>query len=176
MTKPFMLFLILAWAPVSSWAKLTEQGYIRVNMKGSIIDTPCNIAGPDDDQVVRLGIEPLDDIVHNGRGTERKFSIHLINCTIKALTPGKPDSTRFQITFDGKSDGKLFGVDGDAAGVGLQIIDSNGNVSVPGQPLPTEALFNGTMQLDYILRLMGDHHHLRAGSYHSTIRFKVEYN
>lgn len=171
-----MLATILAWVPVSGQGAPGNQGYVRVSMKGSIIDTPCNISGPDEDQIIELGVEPIDDIIHNGRGNERKFSIHLINCSFKSSKPWLPDASRFQITFDGQSDGTLFGVDGDATGVGLQIIDAEGNVAVPGKPLPTEQLFAGSMRLDYILRLMGDHHHLRTGSYRSTIRFKVEYN
>lgn len=180
-TNNIMLASILAWFSFSgnivAFATMPDnQGYVRVGMKGSIIDTPCNITGPDEDQIVEIGVEPVGDIIHNGRGSQRKFSIRLVNCSLKSSTPWLPDASRFQITFDGKSDGSLFGIEGKASGVGLEIIDSEGNIAEPGIPLPTEQLLTGEMRLDYILRLVGDRHRLHAGNYHSTIRFKIEYN
>lgn len=180
-TYAIMLASILSWISladdITAFAAAPDnQGYIRVGMKGSIIDTPCNITGPDEDQIVDIGVEPVGDIIHNGRGSQRAFSIRLVNCSLKSSTPWLPDASRFQITFDGKSDGTLFGIDGNASGVGLEIIDAEGNIAIPGTPLPTEQLLTGDMQLNYILRLVGDRHRLHAGNYHSTIRFKIEYN
>lgn len=151
------------------------QEHGRVSMKGSIIDSACAIATQDREQTVDIGIGTMGEIIRNRRGTERPFSIHLVNCSLNTTNPvnSHKDISQFRVTFDGPSEGGMFRLSG-ASGVGLQIVDINGNVVVPGKSV-SAVLQSSSLQMDYIVRLIGNHRRLNAGEYHSTIRFKVDY-
>lgn len=159
-------FMMMICSGKLVYAQSVELG--RVSMQGSIIDTPCAIATDDLEQTIDLGITTMGDIVQDGRGTEQKFSLHFVNCDSGA------GSHEFQTTFDGPAQGDVFNLDG-ASGVGLQVIDSAGNVAIPGKPMPAIILTADNQRVDYTLRLMGNNHQLKAGNYHSVLRFKVDY-
>lgn len=148
-------------------------GWGRVNMQGSIIDTACAIAVDSREQSVDMGVIPLSDIIRDGHGQSKSFSIDLVNCILDH--PGKEDWKHFQVTFDGDQEGDLFGVHGGVSGVGLQISDSLGNIATPGKALPFLDIVPGRMQLNYSLKLVANNHALKSGDYFSSIRFKVDY-
>ncbi|EOV5094277.1 fimbrial protein [Serratia marcescens] len=164
------LFSLVA---MSAQASQSVQGWGRVNMQGSIIDTACAIAVESREQTVDMGITPLADIARDGQGNSRAFSIELVNCVL--ARPGRDDWKQFQVTFDGDAEGALFGVRGEASGVALQITDEHGNVAIPGQPLPLTDIVPGDRQLNYALKLMANRHALKSGDYFSAIRFKLDY-
>lgn len=148
-------------------------GWGRVNMQGSIIDTACAIAVDSREQSIDMGVVPLADIIRDGQGHSKPFSIDLVNCVLDR--PGETDWKHFQVTFDGDPEGTLFGVRGGASGVGLQISDSLGNIASPGKTLPFVDITPGSMQLNYSLKLVANNHALKSGDYFSSIRFKVDY-
>lgn len=148
-------------------------GWGRVSMQGSIIDTACAIAVDSREQSIDMGVIPLADIIRDGQGRSMPFSIDLVNCVLDRL--GKEDWKYFQVIFDGDQEGNLFGVRGDASGVGLQISDSLGNIASPGKALPFVDITPGSMQLNYSLKLVANNHALKSGDYFSSIRFKVDY-
>ncbi|MBH3259861.1 type 1 fimbrial protein [Serratia marcescens] len=152
-----------------------QQGQGRVSMQGAIIDTACAIAVDSRDQVIDMGVVPLADIIRDGQGSRRDFSIKLVNCVLERPHSDKPDWKQFQVTFDGDAEGELFGVRGDASGVALRIIDKMGNIALPGKALPLAAIVPGDLQLDYSLRLVANNHALKSGDYFSAIRFKLDY-
>nr|WP_315290285.1 fimbrial protein [Serratia proteamaculans] len=148
-------------------------GWGRVNMQGSIIDAACAIAVDSREQSIDMGVIPLADIIRDGQGHSKPFSIDLVNCVLDR--PGKEDWKHFQVTFDGDPEGDLFGVSGGASGVGLQISDSLGNIASPGKALPFVDIIPGGMQLNYSLKLVANNHALKSGDYFSSVRFKVDY-
>jgi type 1 fimbria pilin len=148
-------------------------GWGRVNMQGAIIDTACAIAVESREQTIDMETIPLAEIIRNGKGRSKNFTIELVNCMTKRL--GKEDWKQFQVTFDGDAEGDSFGVHGDASGISLQIIDRQGNVAIPGQALPALDIETGTMQLNYTIQLVANKNALKSGAYHSTIRFKLDY-
>jgi type 1 fimbria pilin len=148
-------------------------GWGRVNMQGSIIDTACAIAVDSREQSIDMGVIPLADIIRDGQGRSKPFSIDLVNCVLER--PGNADWKYFQVTFDGDPEGALFGIRGGASGVGLQISDSLGNIASPGKVLPFVDTVPGSMQLNYSLKLVANNHALIPGDYFSSIRFKMEY-
>lgn len=171
-----LLALLLAGPFLSVMAKSGDQGHGRVNMQGSIIDTPCAIDVESWDQTIDMTAVPVGRIVRDGYGPEKPFHIRLINCSLPRQKPGAVDWSKFQVTFDGASTrDDLFSVSGEARGVGLRITDSQGGVAVPGEPMPTSGLLTDGMQLDYTLRLMSNRQSLRPGAYRTTIRFKLDY-
>lgn len=150
-----------------------DAGHGRVNMQGAIIDTACAIAVESRDQVIDMDVIPFADVLRDGHGRSKPFSIALVNCVLER--PGKPDWRQFQVTFDGERDGDYFGVYGDARGVALRIMDEYGNHALPGKALPLRDVILGNKMLHYTLTLMPNQRALKAGAYFSTIRFKLDY-
>ncbi|HEJ0318276.1 TPA: type 1 fimbrial protein [Klebsiella aerogenes] len=155
-----------------------DQGHGVVHMHGEILDTACNVDTASRDQTIDMGTQPVSELISQGVGLARPFSIRLMNCVLTRIGHNsKPldDWSKFQVTFDGTHDSDAFGVDGDARGVALQILDEAGNTAVPGEPLPACPLVPGRMQLNYTLRLIGNGDTLQAGTYHTTVRYKLDY-
>ncbi|MGQ8776651.1 fimbrial protein [Serratia sp. NA_112.1] len=169
---PFILLVLLI---IKVQAVQQTQGWGRVNMKGAIIDTACAIAAGSREQVIDMDTVPMGDIMRDGQGTARSFSVDLINCALTRPDPTLPDWRYFQVTFDGDADGALFGVSGEAKGIALEITDSHGNKAEPGEPLPIGGLTPGTMKLDYTMRLVSNSQVLKSGAYTSAVRFKLDY-
>ncbi|WP_413508500.1 fimbrial protein [Serratia proteamaculans] len=145
-------------------------------MQGSIVDVPCAIAVSSRDQAIDLAVLPVGQLMRDGQGPARPFSIQLVNCSLQQMRPGRADWTQFRVTFAGDvTDRALFGSSGQAEGMGIQITDAVGNVAQSEVPMPPGALVPGEKRLDYSLRLVGTHQILRAGAYRTTVRFKMDY-
>lgn len=144
-------------------------------MVGAIIETACAIDTLSRDQTINMGILPVSQIARDGQGLIQPFSIRLVNCVLTRQDTSLPDWHHFKITFDGSSDVGLFGIEGEAKGVALQLTDSQGNIVTPGAPLPGSIIHAKEMLLHYSLRLVSNHQLLRAGEYTSTVRFKMDY-
>ncbi|UJD79462.1 type 1 fimbrial protein [Serratia rubidaea] len=169
-----IVLLYLLALPVTSWA--SNQGAGRVRMQGSIIDTPCAIDVDSRDQSVDMSVLPFGQIMHDGRGPSRPFSIRLVNCVLAHDNPNRPDWSTFRVTFDGpSSDGSLFALSGQGRGIGVLIADDAGNTALPGKQMPPGNLHADNMMLNYTIRLVADRKPLRAGEYRATIRFKLDY-
>jgi type 1 fimbria pilin len=172
--SPFILFVLLNTL-IQAQAAHHNQGWGRVNMQGAIIDTACAISTGSREQTIDMDRVPVGDIIRDGQGATRNFSIELIHCELSRPISSLPDWKQFQVTFDGDVDGELFGVQGEAKGVGLEITDSQGNKAMPGKPMPLGELMPGAMRLDYFMRLVSNNQVLKAGGYTSAIRFKLDY-
>ncbi|AGP46494.1 fimbrial protein [Serratia plymuthica] len=172
-TAPCLLTLLLFVS--SAEATQQTQGWGRVNMQGAIIDTACAIAAGSREQIIDMETVPVADIIRDGQGVTKPFSIELINCVLTRPNNKLPDWKHFQVTFDGETDGELFGVRGDAKGIALQIADGQGNIATPGKPLPLGDISLGVMQLNYAMRLVSNSQSLRVGAYSSAVRFKLDY-
>lgn len=177
---PAMLTWFLSCVPAQA-VPVVGQG--RVNMAGSILDTACAIEAGSMEQTLDMGVTPLSQLVQHGstlnwhkHGPSREFAIRLVNCVLEQKTSYKHDWQYFLVTFEGPGDGKAFGVTGDAKGVALQIRDSQGNLALPGVPLPRSGLIAGSQNLNFTLSLVGNRQELRAGDYRSTLRFKMDYD
>ncbi|MDQ1224959.1 MULTISPECIES: fimbrial protein [Pantoea] len=151
-----------------------DHGHGVVGMQGSILDAPCAIEVNDRDQLIDIPALTTGEIIHDGAGFTRNFSIHLINCSLSNTNTPGGDKTHFVVTFDGIPDGKLFGVNG-ATGIGIEIQDKVGNIAVPGQPMPAGQLAKGRQTLNYQMRIVSDMHHMHSGKFRAVVRFKVDY-
>ncbi|HFZ1934505.1 type 1 fimbrial protein [Serratia marcescens] len=152
-----------------------SQGEGRVNMQGAIIETACAIATESREQLIDMKNTALTDIVGGANGKSVPFSIELVNCVVERADKSLPDWKQFQITFDGHADGEAFGVNGDISGVALKITDAAGNIARPGRPLPPMEIIPGNYRLNFTLALIANNRPLKAGSYFSSVRFKMDY-
>lgn len=171
---PFLLALLVILAGNRTCA-MGLQGWGRVSLQGAILESACAIDTQSLDQSIEMAILPVSQVIRDGGGTLQPFYIRLINCRLTHLDPSLPDWSTFQITFDGLGEEGLFGVEGQAKGVALQITDDNGHIARPGEPMPAGRLTGENMQLQYALQLVANYNSLRAGNYTSAIRFKMEY-
>ncbi|EPQ1332183.1 MULTISPECIES: fimbrial protein [Serratia] len=169
------LCLLSLWVSFAGQAISAVQGQGRVNMQGAIIDTACAIATESRDQIIAMGVTPVADIMRDGKGKEVPFSIELVNCVLERVDSNLPDWRQFQVTFDGRSEGDMFGVNGDVSGLAIRITDSTGNIARPGMPLPARDIFQGNYRLDFSMALVSNKQVLKAGSYFSSVRFKMDY-
>ncbi|HEJ9055890.1 TPA: type 1 fimbrial protein [Serratia fonticola] len=167
--------LCLLMLPPLGNSQAATAGWGRVNMQGAVIETACAIDTNSRDQTIDMSVLPLSQIMRDGHGVTRPFSIKLINCVLDRVDENLPQWRRFQVTFDGRVDNGLFGVDGAAHGVGLQLADNDGNIVAPGIPSPYLDMAEGERVLNYSLRLVSNQQILRSGEYTSTIRFKMDY-
>lgn len=173
-TQPLIVFSCLLFtALLPSHATAGLAGWGRVNMQGSIIDTACAIAVDSREQSVDMGVIPVADIIRDGQGRSKPFSIRLVDCVL--ARPGKEGWKHFQVTFDGDAEEGLFGVHGDTSGVGLQISDGLGNIALPGKALPLADVVPGNMRMDYAMTLVANNHAVKSGDYFTSIRFKLDY-
>ncbi|HEP1044384.1 TPA: fimbrial protein [Serratia marcescens] len=167
----------LLWVPLfyAVQAISAMQGEGRVNMQGAIIDTACAIATESREQIIDMEVIPFSDIVRDGQGRGVDFNIDLINCVLERADKTLPDWKQFKITFDGNAEGDFFGIGGDISGVALRIVDAAGNIARPGIPLPPIALLPGDYRMGFSLSLVANNKPLKAGSYFSSVRFKMDY-
>lgn len=170
---PSLLMASLPSLPVTADPMKADWG--RVSMEGSITDTACTIDPGSQEQTIDMAILPIGQLVQNGVGDEHPFAIRLLDCTIVHSDPDKSNRQHFVVTFDGAADGNNFAVNGEAKGVAMQIIDDKGIVSTPGVASSEINIIPAEMKLNYALRLVGNGKTLRAGSYHSSVRFKLDY-
>lgn len=156
-------------------AEATEKvaGWGRVSMQGTIIDSACSIDTNSLEQTIDMDTMSTFEIAKRKQGRSKSFTITLVNCSLQRIN--NAEWKQFQITFDGDHDGELFGVNGSASGVGLQILDSMGNIAIPGDAMPLMDLVSGEMNLTYNMKLMANDDEIKAGSYYSNIRFKLDY-
>lgn len=154
------------------------MGNGTVWMNGEIIDTACAISMESKEQTIDMGVLPLGVIRSQGEGDYRDVDIYLVNCDLdKSEKPGKPAEqwSVLRMTFDGASENGLFKVFGEANGVGIYMQDENRRQVIPGDELPAQEIIPPTMRLRYQLKLVSNNSPLRAGTYQSIIRFKVDY-
>lgn len=144
-------------------------------MQGAVIETACAIDTDSRDQTIDISVMPLTKIIRDGQGLTLPFTIRLVNCVLNRVDDNLTQWQRFQVTFDGRVDNGLFGVDGQAEGIALQLTDRHGNIIMPGNPTPLPDVVVSDRELNYFLRLVSNQQKLRSGEYTSTIRFKMDY-
>ncbi|MBK0098545.1 type 1 fimbrial protein [Erwinia sp. S63] len=169
-------FLLLGVSLITKISFANTEGFGRVNMTGSIVETPCAIEVGDREQTLFMGNHPVSKIIREGQGPKKEFSIRLFGCTLTRLDPSKPDWKNFKVMFDGEEDKGHFKTSGMASGVALRISDHLGNVASPGVHLPERDLMADNMHLKYTLNLVGNQEILQAGDHQLTIRFRIDYN
>ena len=147
----------------------------RINMQGAIIETACAIATESREQVIDMNTIPISQFSKNGMSRSIPFNIQLINCILERENNKLPGWSQFRITFDGKADDDMFGIDGSASGIALNITDAFGNRAIPGIPLPRHDIAPDSYRLNYTISLLRNKQPLKAGRYFSSVRFKMEY-
>lgn len=165
--------IILYMTESASFASTQEMFGLfegRVSMQGSIISSSCSIATEDRDQTIDMGVATMGEVIRTRTALSKSFSLHLVNCVFE----DNSSNQHFQTTFEGTAKDDLFNVNG-ASGVSLQISDIKGNIARPGLPFTSSVDSTNSHVLRYVLSLVGNDRHLKAGEYRAALRFKVDY-
>ncbi|OFB49585.1 pilin [Serratia marcescens] len=174
--KRVLLSIIAAQITLCSHPVLSaKQGRGEVTVNGRIIASACAIDTESLDQTITIATLPVSQIIRDGQSERHEFNIKLVNCILERFNPELNAWRYFSVTFNGRDDAGLFGVDGNAKGIALQITDKNGNVAIPGMPMAKIDIQPGTLEFNYGLRLMKNNQVMSAGSYYSTVCFKMDY-
>lgn len=167
----------LLWAvfTVSPSSLAQPLGAGQVNMRGAIFDAACSIDLGDDDQSIYLG--DMWNAVRNRESVSIPIEIRLSDCVLKRDYPTAVNWRKFKVTFDGLSDGALFGFEGDTSGKAFEIKDSFGRMIVPGQALSSGAMLQGEMGLNYAMKLFSDGQpsSLKMADTLSILKIKLDY-
>lgn len=151
------------------------------NFAGQILTPACTLGMEDVWQIIDMGTTRVKDMQASIPGPEKVFFLGLENCELTSEEEAKsiavlPDS-RVRVTFDGLRGHSpdRFGVLGQAKGVELQILDSQGNRAFAGKAMPPQLLKGSEQRLQYALRLIRNGEPLRGGDYYAVVRLKVDY-
>lgn len=161
-------FMLISLQSVNVFAHQSSLQHGLVFMNGSIFDTPCAVDVAD--QTVHL----LTNASGKSRSAGHPFALHFNDCRPVSAGEGKTTTTLFQVIFEGNPAGHLFVLAG-TSGIAMEIADNAGNVAIPGRPMPDERANSDQLELDYVLRLIGDSSRLKTGENSTAIRFKADY-
>ncbi|WP_411751858.1 fimbrial protein [Serratia sp. (in: enterobacteria)] len=170
-----VLSCMLIALPFTAIAGSSVRNMVFINMEGSIIDAACTIAVESRDQTVNMGVVPLNDIIRDGHGQGKSFTVKLLDCELDRPGLSFLNKKSFRITFDGDAEGDLFSVQGMASGIALRLHDALGNIVKPGQPLLLQHDFSQSTNLNYTSTLVANNQIFKAGEYFSAVRFTLDY-
>lgn len=141
---------------VSSFSYAADQGHGKVNFKGSIIDTPCNVHPDSVDQTVDLGQISNRALAKSGKSELRQFTIKLENCDFGSPAAKNKVTTTFNGAVVAGTNSKLLNISGSAAGAGVGIQTYQGEDVVMGKPTTgVELAGNGDNELKFAGFLQG---------------------
>lgn len=166
------LLLILFGGILSANAAEHQLKFTHINLNGVIIVSACTIAAEAQDQSIELGVVDETQMA-NGAEPSYPFAIRLINClTDEDNTPNRT----LAVTFVGQQEGNnpWFKLQGNNAGIGMQIKDPNGHIIQPGVARSGYALKNDDA-LHYSASLVKTSGYFKAGDINTTLSFIIDY-
>ena len=159
------------------WGEEHVWWHGRASFKGQVLIPACTLAMEDTYQAIDMGVTPVRDLQDSFAGPEKKFRLRLRNCELAGTGKRVYTASRVRVTFDGLQ-GETpdkFSVIGQAKGINLQILDSQGYPARAGNVMPPLLLNGNEEGLDYTLRVVRNGQPLKAGDYYAALRFKVDY-
>ncbi|AKH88325.1 fimbrial protein [Edwardsiella tarda] len=150
----------------------------RASFTGRVYVASCSLEMNDQYQMLYMGVEQLKNFHDSDIGLEKKLKIELKNCDFPSDGHGVFSGSRVQVTFDGMPGNSpdQFYLNGQAKGVALQIVNSDGYSAIAGKPLPAEFINSKRKELIYTARLVRNGEALKPGNYQALIGFKLNYN
>lgn len=173
--KSLLTLLPLMLMSLSAVCQAAHQGNGEVTMRGAILETACTIATRDAQQSIDMGSLPVSSLLRDGKGPASPLTIRLTDCMPGPNSSAADNYKIFSITFDGPAEGSTFNLQGEASGVALRISDATGHIAKAGIALPPQDITARDMRLEYFLTLVSNQNPLMAGTYFTTVRFKLDY-
>ncbi|MBK4714644.1 MULTISPECIES: fimbrial protein [Tenebrionibacter/Tenebrionicola group] len=169
--RMFTFLLIILFSACSPAMTGQQTGYI--NMKGSIVETPCSIATQAMNQTVAIKSLSVSDNIHYAQAPGQRFSIFLIHCALKKLLQDRSTEKYFNVAFD--SNTVLTDVKAAAKGVTLNFYDMQGHIITPGEASPAKIISPDNLALNYRVYPVSTGHSPKPGNYNAAVHFKISY-
>lgn len=172
------IYLLLLWPMISgdSFAVINDFGHGKLYMRGSIIETACNIDMNSRNQILDFRHISMEKLRGNNHKTESiPFEIKFINCNLERKESRKPNWKNFKITFDGNSDGNNLINHGSAKGIGAAIYDQDFEKNTLGTASHAYSINPGEMSITYYLVIEKNNEKLSTGDLFFSVRYKVDY-
>lgn len=159
------------------WGEEHVWWHGRASFKGQVIAPTCTLTMENTWQAIDMGETPVRDLQGSFVGPEKKFRLWLRNCELAETGQRVYTASRVRVTFDGLpgETPDKFSLTGQAEGINLQILDSQGYPARVGKAMPPLLMNGNDERLDYTLRVVRNGQPLEAGNYYATLRFKVDY-
>ncbi|HHR5943374.1 TPA: fimbrial protein [Providencia alcalifaciens] len=169
--------------PVDNWNVDGQHGVVYV--KGSLTESPCQLAMTSSDQTVEMGNLDTNTLLRNGKGTPVPFHIELENCleTETQLSNQQTGMTAWslsqpavKIRFVAPTElfsTNLIQVTG-AHGLSLTVTTPSGKLLSMGQASNPQLLPSGQSQLTYYVTPVKTGP-LHPGAYSALIAFEMQY-
>ncbi len=158
-----------------------------ITFKGTITNSPCDIAPGDNAIAVQLGqisyrhLKAADDV-----SDSKPFTIHLQNCafdTDDATSNPNPvgKMSKVTVSFSGNVDSNNKGYvnTGNAQNVAVQLLKSdNHTIIVPNTPMPdgdAQQLQNGNNELTFFARVVALTTGVTPGNIESSVTYNLKY-
>lgn len=164
--------------PVAPYLHSDNNEHGTVHVLGSIIDAACTISTDSKEQIIELGLESSRALYSFGYGPEKKLVIKLEHCTV-VHDDGETTWKDINVTFLGApdtADARLFAISGNVSGIGVQVLDTQRNVILPGQTFLERSVAEGEIQLTYYVRLATDSNIINDGVGSATIKLRLSYD
>ena len=147
----------------------TELGKVR--MRGAVIESACTIDVNSQyhDQAIEIPV----DSMNTSSKPQKKIKIKLVNCLL--FDDFGSGWHHFRFSFDGNNEKGLFFLEHNSADIAFQLSDSNGHILSPGSPITLASFEKRDKTLNYYFQLSDTQNIVSKKSYHSTIRFKIDY-
>lgn len=149
----------------------------QATFSGQVIVPACSLVMEDAWQSVDMGATPVRDLQTTSIGPQKHFQLHLRDCELTGTSQQVFTASRVRVTFEGVRgvEPDHFSFTGQATGVDLQILDSEGYPARAGEALPPQQLYGSSQGLDYTLQVIRNGQPLNAGDYYAALRFRVDY-
>jgi len=158
------------------WGEEQVWWHGRATFKGQVVVSSCSLAMEDAWQSVDMGSMPVRKLQNSSVGPEKMFRLQLRGCRVTGHKLSEP-LPRVWVTFDGipGDTPDTFRLSGQAKGVGLQILDSQGYTARAGEVMSPQFVYGNENNLNFMLRVVRTGQPLYPGDYHSVLRFRVYY-
>lgn len=149
----------------------------RTSFSGQVIAPTCTLAMEDTYQVINMGYTPVRILQDDFSILEKKFRLRLSNCELAEAGRHIVTANHVRVTFDGVQGDTpdRFLLTGQAQGISLQILNSQGYSARAGKIMPPLLLNGNSGEIDYTLRVVRNGLSLKAGDYYASLRFMIDY-
>lgn len=164
-------------------AAVNDQGSGVINFTGKVINAPCSISG-DGTINVNLG-QVANKVLETGNKFSQsvQYNIALEDCDLGAVTNAGgdvlfPAVSKVQVTFNGTPDSvktDLLANTGTSKGVGVRLINADGNVMKVGDTSVDIPLVDGPNQLNFSARVEANGEAVETGSIISQATYALNY-
>lgn len=184
--------IVSSFASVAANAAVNDQGSGIINFKGKVINAPCSIPG---DGIINVELGQIaNKVLESGNKYSQAvaYNIALEDCNLGEITVKIPDGktpagevdkkfaavSKVNVTFSGTADAvknELLVNTGTSRGVGVRLINSDGNTMAVNAKSIDIPLTTGTNKLNFSARVEANGNKVETGSIVAQATYALNY-